>query len=221
MKGLGNEVYTVELSGKKLITGTVIEASDEIVVLFTGRDYMYISVSHIQSYKINDSKDNDISDPQMPPSIFPEEAVNELSLKYVIEQAKHIFVEINVTGSQTLHGIITHSMDDYVVFQSPVLGNVFITIPHIKWLIPIPENEQLYGLDNHEMALQKSGETFEKCFSDQLVRLTNKIIVLDMGKNQQQIGRLDKVDDQIIEIKNARNRTTFFNIRHIKMVQGK
>lgn len=221
MKGLGNEVFSFELSGKKIVTGTIIEACNEIIVLFTGRDYVYIPVAHIQNYKVNNNKEDEVNAPLIPPSIIPDEATVELSLQNVIEQAKGMFVELGVTGSQTMYGWITHIMDDYIVFQSPLFGNTFISITHIKWLIPFSEHEQLYGLDNHDITVLTTTQTFEKRFVEQLKSLSNKFVVLDMGKSQHQLGRIKNVDDQIVEIQNARNHSIFFNISHIKIVQQK
>ena len=71
--GLVNEVVQIEVSGKKLINGTVIDLGSDMIVLFNGTDFVYIPLNHIQSFKVDCDNENEIKDPTEPPSIITEE----------------------------------------------------------------------------------------------------------------------------------------------------
>lgn len=40
----------IEVSGNKILKGTLIESETDLIVIFNGTDYMYIPVDHIQSF---------------------------------------------------------------------------------------------------------------------------------------------------------------------------
>ena len=55
---------------------------------------------------------------------------------------------------------ITGIMNNYFVFQSPVYKTMYISLNHLKWLIPYAQNDKPYGLDNHTITLQPNNELF-------------------------------------------------------------
>ena len=124
-----------------------------MIVLFNGTDFVYIPLDHIQSFRVDCDNENDIKDPTEFPSIITEENKEDLSFGEVLTQAKGKYVEIYVTGSQPLHGHITSIMNNYFVFQSPIYKTMYISINHLKWLIPYAQNEKPYGVDNQTVIL--------------------------------------------------------------------
>ena len=53
IQSLIKEIVKVEVSGKKLISGTIIDLGSDMLVLFNGRNYMYIPLEHIQNLEMN------------------------------------------------------------------------------------------------------------------------------------------------------------------------
>ena len=121
IQSLVKQVVQIEVSGKKLINGTVIDLGSDMIVLFNGKDFVYIPLNHIQSFKVDFDNENEIEDPKEFPSITTEENKENLSFGEVLTQAKGKYVEIYVTGGQPLHGYITSIMNNYFVFQSPFI----------------------------------------------------------------------------------------------------
>ena len=101
IQSLIKEVVQIEISGKKLINGTLIELGSDVLVLFNGTDFLYIPTSHIQSLTTNLTDDVDIEVPPEFPSIITGVDDKEiLSIMKVLLQAQEAFVEIYVTGSR-------------------------------------------------------------------------------------------------------------------------
>ena len=134
----------------------------------------------------------------------------------MLSQAKGKLVEIYVTGNQSLHGTITDIMNNYIVFQSPVYKTMYISLSHLKWLIPYAQNHKLYGLDNDTAITQLNNETFATTFENQVEKVKNKIIVLNVGEHKSLIGKINNVEEQIIEFESARTSPIFLNLHHIK-----
>ena len=216
IQSLVKQVVKLEVSGKRIITGTVIDLGSDMIVLFTGIDFVYIPLNHVQNFKIDFDNENEIEDPAEFPSITREDDKGNLSFGEVLTQAKGKFVEIYVTSDQSLHGCITHVMNNYFVFQSPIYKTMYITIDHLKWLIPYTGNKKPYGLDNHDVLLQKGDELLPSTFEAQVEKLKNEIVVFNMGGNKNLIGKINQVEAQIVEIQTARASSNYLNLNHIK-----
>ena len=52
-KSIGENIY-VKLIGEKRFKGVLIDVGNDIVVLYNGQDYVYISLYHVQYYKFYD-----------------------------------------------------------------------------------------------------------------------------------------------------------------------
>ena len=52
-----------------------------------------------------------------------------------------------LAGNAPIHGYVTSVMNDYIVFYSPVYKTVYISLKHLKWLIPYKENQVPYALN--------------------------------------------------------------------------
>ncbi len=49
-KNIGENIY-IKLIGEKRFKGVLIDVGNDIVVLYNGQDYVYISLYHVQHYK--------------------------------------------------------------------------------------------------------------------------------------------------------------------------
>lgn len=216
IQSLVKQVVQIEVSGKRIITGTVIDLGSDMIVLFNGIDFVYIPLNHIQNFNVDFNNENEIEEPREFPSIATEENKQDLSFGEALRQAKGKYVEIYATGGQSLHGCITNIMNNYFVFQSPIYKTMYIKTDHLKWLIPYPRKEKPYGMDNHRVSTQPSEENLPSTFEVQVEMLTNEIVVFNIGGNKSLIGKINKVEDQIVEIQTARKKSKYLNLDHIK-----
>ncbi|MFD3446175.1 hypothetical protein ACFDTO_16395 [Microbacteriaceae bacterium 4G12] len=215
----------VKLSGEIDIYGTLLDKGSDILVLYNGKDYLYIPLLHIQriifepsdeitsQYNIFPLKKKDVSKEE-----FPIQYDSSISLRKTLQHAKGMFIEIAVSSNQTLHGYVTHIMNNYFVFYSPVYKTTFIPFQHLKWLIPYEVNQSPYCLTREELPLQPSTMPLARTFEEQLKRLIGKMIILDLGNAQEKIGKLEHVHDAFIELTIARNETVYLSLLHIKAV---
>jgi len=216
IQSLIKEIVRIEVSGKKLINGTVIDLGSDMVVLFNGIDFVYIPLVHIQNFEIDRNNENDIIAPKEFPSIITEEKNEELTFREVLTQAKGKYVEIYITGVQPLHGCIISIMDDYLVFHSPIYKTMYIALSHLKWLIPYTRNEKPYGVDANTSSFPADDKSFENNFENQVKKFENNIVVFNIGGNKNYIGKINKVEKEIVEIQRARKDPVYVNVFHIK-----
>lgn len=131
LQGLIQENLQIEISGKKMIHGTLIDVGSNIIVMFNGRDYIYVPIYHIQNFKIDDQNEYSTTLTNNEAGLMFEESKNEnLTMRKVLTQAKGMFVEIYVTSGSPLHGYITSIMNNYFVFHSPIYKKMYITLKH-------------------------------------------------------------------------------------------
>lgn len=216
IQSLIKEVVQIEVSGKKLINGTVIDLGSDIMVLFNGADFVYIPLNHIQTFGVVRKDEYDFQDPTEFPSITVGEREEELSLKETLIQAKGKNVEIYIIDGQPLHGQIQRIMNDYFEFYSPIYKTMYISINHLKWLIPYSQNESPYGFVDKNLPLQSNNESLASTFEAQVKKLNNTMVVVNIGGNKSHIGKIKNVEEQIVEIQRARTTSIYLNIDHIK-----
>lgn len=215
IQSLIKEIIQIEISGKKLIKGTVIDLGSDIIVLFNGADYVYIPFNHIQSLNVIQINEFDIIDPTELPGITTGESHGDLSLQNTLNLATGKNVEIYITNDQLLHGCITQIKDDYFEFYSPICKTMYISINHLKWLIPYSQNVSPYGLDDN-YSRQLNQDTIASTFEAQVGKFKDKMVVLNIGGNRSHIGKIKNVEEQIVELQRARTAPIYLNIDHIK-----
>jgi hypothetical protein len=208
----------LEISGNKLISGILIDIGSDLWVIYNGYDYLYIPTVHIQNWKFPKEEEIDeiitLSDDQSP--IFnPNE---EISLRKTLTAAKGIFTEIYVTSKQAIHGYIISIMNNYFVFYSPIYKTMFISLNHLKWLIPYTNNQRPYGLSNANLPVNPSNITFARSFEVQIEKLVGTLIVFNMGENENAMGKISGIKNNFIELTTAKGNPLFLNLQHIKTV---
>jgi len=216
IQSLIKEIIQIEVSGKKLLKGTLIDLGTDIMVIFNGVDYVYISFNHIHQLNVVQKTELDITSLTEFPINTKGDTNEDISLEEVLKRAKGKNSEIYI-DNQALHGCITRTMGDYFEFYSPIYKTMYISIKHLKWLIPYAQNESPYGLnDNYskQLDLEPLAETFE----EQIGKFKDKMIVLNIGGSKSHIGRVKSVEDQIVEMQKARTTKEYLNIGHIKTI---
>ncbi|MGG3497048.1 DUF2642 domain-containing protein [Peribacillus simplex] len=198
----------LELAGNIHEAGILIEASSDIIVLYTGKVYRYISFRHIKNFSFP------IIEEEFGSGGEPE--IEETSFRKLLMNAKGRFVEILLTKKHSVHGYIVGIMNNYFVFYSPVFKTMFISMDHLKWLSVSNDEKGPYGLNKSEQLAQVSSLSWARTLEEQMKKLTNKLVVLDLGMHPKNIGKLSTVKDGIIEMVNAHGEAVFVNLRHVK-----
>lgn len=208
----------VEISGGCFHKGILIDSGLDIIVLYEGKtnSFLYIPFVHIQRLKeINIWEDDIVYDPTSEKPIETE----AISYRKTLMTAKSLFVKVYVTGEKSIHGYLTSIMNDYFVFNSPACKTMFVSMNHLKCLIPYPPNTTPYSLDNQHFPLNPPPASLARTFEDQLKKLENQLVILDSGDNPEKIGILQKVQNNKAIMITADGETVYRNIEHIKTIQ--
>jgi hypothetical protein len=208
----------LEISGNKAINGILIDIGSDLWVIYNGYDYLYIPTVHVQNWKFPKQEEIDeiitLSDDQSP--IFnPNE---EISLRKTLTAAKGIFTEIYVTSKQAIHGYIISIMNNYFVFYSPIYKTMFISLNHLKWLIPYTNNQRPYGLSNASLPVNPSNITFARSFEVQIEKLNGTLTVFNIGENENSMGKIMGIKNNFVELVTAKGDPVYINLQHIKTV---
>ncbi|HEU5139366.1 MAG TPA: DUF2642 domain-containing protein [Bacillales bacterium] len=209
-----SEKIRLELSGGHFLHGILIDKGSDILVVYDGKQYLYIPDFHVQSLSFHQIEEVEIDRPNESPILEQSEAI---SLRKVLYNAKGMFTEIFVTG-QSLHGYITSIMNNYFVFYSPVYKTMCIPLQHLKWLTPYNEGQNPYGLSQQDLPLRPTNLTVARTFEEQLKKFTGKMVVFDTGKSRNKIGKLQTIDHNLVELVLANNETICLNLHHVKTV---
>jgi hypothetical protein len=206
----------LSISEKKTLTGRVIDFGSDILVIYDGENFIYLPKMHIHFINHNYDPYAEINKPDHVPTITEEET---LSLRKVLSNAKGIFSEIFITSNVSIHGYITNVMNDYFVFYSPVYKTMLIPLHHLKWLIPYKDSERPYELSNEELPLSPHQQgPLARSFTEQCKKYEGKLVIFDLGKDSNKIGKLVKIENNQIQLTIKRNETVFINVQHIKTV---
>jgi len=207
----------IEISGGIFHKGMLIDSGLDIVVIYVGKtnSFLYIPFVHIQRLRELPTWDEDTTYDS--PSEKPIEA-EAISYRKILMNAKGLFVKVYVSGNQSLYGYISSIMNDYFVFHSPAHKTMFISMNHVKWLIPYPQNTTPYALENEKFQLVPPPSSLARSFEEQLKRLENQLVILDGGNNPEKIGLLQKVHNNKVILVTAEGETIFRNLEHVKSI---
>jgi hypothetical protein len=212
------EIYIeIEISGGITQRGILIDAGLDIIVIHNVRNnsFLYIPFGHIQQIKeVEDQDDSYYSKPTDKPIVS-----DSISYRKILNGAKGLFVEVYVTGNKSIHGYLTSIMNDYFVFHSPAYNTMFISMNHVKWLIPYPPNTTLYSIQKSNFTLKPVTATLARSFDEQLRKLENQLIILDGGYSEEKIGLLQKVQNNKMILITAKGEKIYRNLEHIKTIQ--
>lgn len=205
---------SIEMSGKKEIFGQLIDTGLDILVLYNGQ-YIYIPIGHIQRVKLDTQ--NSL---QLAADFEPEQPIttnsDSISFRKILLNAKGAFVQIYIEGNKTIHGYLTSVMNDYFVFYSPAYKVMFISMNHLKWLIPYNGNTSPYSLNNEFLPVNPTSIALARSFTEQCKKLENNMVILDGGDHPEKIGLLQKVQDQQLTLITAEETIVHWNCQHLK-----
>jgi len=208
----------IEISGSNFRKGTLLDTGQDILLIYDGEknEFLYIPILHIQRLKeirnIDDYYDSE------PPSEYPIES-KSISFRKILISAKGLFVQIYVSGNKAIHGYLTSIMNDYFVFHSPIYKTMYISMNHVKWLIPYPPNSAPYSLTNQNQHLTPKFATLARSFEEQLKKFEGQLIILDGGDHTEKIGLLKNVQNHKAILITAEVDEVYWNLTHIKTVQ--
>lgn len=205
----------IEISGQIHRPGILIDYGSDIVVLFDGANYQYIPLGHIRNVRLASK-----SLPNAPEFIYEpadKSLEDELSYRKILIESIGMFLQVYVSANQSVYGYITNVLTDYVVFQSVVNKTSYISMFHLKWLIPYPDNKTPYSLSKEASLFAPSQAQFAETFEEQLKNLEGNLVVIDGGTSTDKIGLLKTIQNHTAEIMTADNKKLYWNIHHIKM----
>ncbi|WP_047153449.1 hypothetical protein [Aneurinibacillus tyrosinisolvens] len=208
----------VEISGKNYCNGILVDAGLDIIVVYNNiaSSFYYIPVVHIQ--RLKETRIEETLGFGPPPEKPIESDSHSISFRKILTNAKGQFVQIYVTGNKSIHGYLTSIMNDYFVFYSPVYKTLFISMDHVKWLIPYEQDATPYSLSNQHLPVNPISVPLARTFEEQCKKLENQIIVIDGGNNSEKIGLLHKVDNNRLSLITAERETVYWSLQHVKTV---
>ena len=205
----------MQLSGKKVVTGMLIDVGSDVIVLYDGKDYLYLPIVHIQNLRKQDPSEQEIAPPNDTPHIEHDE---ELSLRKILNSGKGMFTEIYITGNQPIPGYISSVMNNYFVFYSPVYKTMLISLNHLKWIMPYTANQRPYSLSNQQLSMNPINISLARTFEVQIEKMIDELVVLNVGENTNLIGKINSLQNNFIELITAREEQIYLNMQHIKTV---
>ncbi len=208
----------LEVSGRTIFQGILVDLGQDILVLFNGKDYFYIPFLHVHNLRANPLIELEGNENQEAPVSPINEDQSTISYRKTLMNAKGRFVEIFVTGNKSIHGYITNVLNDYFVFYSPVYKTMFISLNHLKWLTPYQTNITPYTLGNEELPVKPINMPLQRSLEEQLKKLEGNLVVFDIGDHPLKIGLLKQVQNNLIKLITASGETVFWKILHIKSI---
>ncbi|WP_065408850.1 hypothetical protein [Pseudobacillus wudalianchiensis] len=210
------EPVALDLLGKKELSGILVDFGSEVLILYRQDEYFYIPLFHIRGIRSLSKEEADTL--TQPDKLTEISLTEELSLKKVLEAAKGVFLEINVTAAQPFHGYITNILDDYVVFFSPTYQTMLIPFQHIKWLIPYPPASHPYGFKNTILPATSTAKSFARTFASQIEKMAGAFITCNVGEKESKSGKLLSKGNHFVHLLTAKERQIHISIPHIKNI---
>ncbi|WAH36290.1 DUF2642 domain-containing protein [Alicyclobacillus dauci] len=209
----------VTLSGNKCITGYLVGIGLDILVINQYGNFYYTPLVHVQNVSLGTFSEGIVETPPTQEHPF---CVNDESISFrkALLNARGHFVEIYVSGNTTIHGYLTSIMNDYFVFHSPVYKTIFVTLSHLKWLIPYRDDVTPYALDTDSIPHRSVPGSLPRTFKEQCKKLCGKLVIFDMGDHPNKIGQLKSVDSDssMAELVTANGTKYLLNMDHLKTV---
>ncbi|MDN3016872.1 DUF2642 domain-containing protein [Paenibacillus sp. BSR1-1] len=207
----------VEISGGKLHKGTLLDSGLDIIVVYDAKNhsYLYIPFTHVQRLK-ETILDEEYSSTEPPSNPIDTDVI---SFRKALTYAKGMFVQVYVSSNKSVYGYVTSIMNDYFVLQSPVYKTLFISMNHVKWLIPCPPKTTPYSLKSENIDMMPKAAPISRSFDEQLKKFENQLVIIDGGDHNEKVGLLQKIGNNKITLITAESEVVIRNLEHIKTVQ--
>jgi hypothetical protein len=210
-----NQPVSLHISGSRgHLKGTLIDIGNDILVLHNGTQFLYIPILHMQQLTKCPDDETDFGPPPNPPL----EGTSELSYRKVLMSAKGMFSEVYITGNQSVHGYVTSIMNDFFVFYSPMYRSLYVSMKHLKILIPYDDQTTPYSLEQEKFPVNPMPASLSRTFDQQLKKFEGEFVVLDLGEHHGKIGLLKSVSGNLVELVTADGASTFIHLDHVKTI---
>ncbi len=210
-----NQPVSLQVSGSRsALKGTLIDLGSDILVLHNGTQFLYVPIVHLQRLTRCPACETDFGPPPDPPP----EGTAELSYRKVLMNAKGMFSELYITGNQSVHGYVTSIMNDFFVFYSPMYRSLFVSMKHLKTLIPYDDQTTPYALEQEKFPVNPLSASLARTFDQQLKKFEGEFVVLDLGEHPGKIGLLKSVSGNLAELVTADGASTFIHLDHVKTI---
>jgi hypothetical protein len=206
----------LELSGCKLpIQGETIDMGQDLIVVYGNHRFIYIPLHHLQSMHM--TKADDPNSTTILPAPDPEMDHNNISYRKILMNARGRFSEISI-GGRTLHGYITNIMNDYFIFFSPLHHSVYVSINHLKYIIPSPTNSTPYSLSQQHFPMQPASMPLSRTLDQQLQKMVGELVILNLGDKPYRAGLLKSADNNLLELVEAEGNTLIMHTDHVQTI---
>ncbi|MBB5322964.1 hypothetical protein HNQ34_000041 [Anoxybacillus tepidamans] len=216
LKSLLGKQIKLEVSGGTIVQGVLVDFGIDIVVIYTGKEYLYIPHLHIHHIKLHIDPTIQITSPFPEVPLHNEETM--ISYRKTLLNAKSRFVEIYVIGNKSIHGYITSVLNDYFVFYSPVYKTMLISLNHLKWFTPYQKNITPYTLGNDVLPVQPTSLALQRSLEEQLKKMEGHLVIFDLGDHPMKIGLLKQVQNNIVQLVTASGESVYWKVIHLKTV---
>ncbi|MCM3129126.1 DUF2642 domain-containing protein [Paenibacillus provencensis] len=209
---LGKQIE-LSISGcKNLIQGEVIDVGNDIVVLYGDFRYVYVPLHHLQYLRLSDNSSTVTEEP-------PDPSLDHSNISYrkILMHARGIFSEISV-GDKALHGYVTSIMNDYFVFYSPLHRSVYVSVEHVKYIIPYPPNVRPFSLSQEYFPIQPTSMSLSRTLDQQLKKLKGELVTINLQDSPHRAGLLKAIDNNLMEIVEAAGSSIIMHTDHIKTI---
>ena len=95
---------------------------------------------------------------------------------------------------------------------------MLIPLQHLKWIIPYSSQSSPYKLSKENLPVNPCPISLARSFEVQLDKFTQQLVVFNLGIGTGNIGKIERVEENIIEIITAKGESSFVNIGHIQTV---
>lgn len=211
---LGTQVEVMLSGCIELIQGDVIDIGNDIIVLYDNNRYIYIPIHHLQNMK---AAQKNSSEPYIPPD--PSFEHENISYRKILMNARGLFSEVSV-GDKTLHGYVTSIMNDYFTFYSPMHRTVYVSVDHVKYIVPYPSNVTPFSLGLEHFPMQPASMPLSRTLQQQMKKLEKEIVILNLEGKPHRAGLLKRVENNLIELVQAGGSTIVVHADHIKTIHS-
>ena len=210
---LGKQAEFVLSGCKNSIQGEIIDIGNDIVVVYENYRYIYIPIHHLQQMRLTPNRSN------MTDSTPPDPAIDHSKISYrkILMNSRGIFSQVSL-GDQSIHGYVTAIMNDYFVFFSPLHHSVYISVKHLKYIVPYPVNTTPFSLRHDHFPVQPAAISLSRTLDQQLHKLEGQLVTLNLGAKPYRAGLLKSVEGNLLELVEAEGTSLMMHTDHIQAI---
>jgi hypothetical protein len=209
---LGKQI-NFDIPGDGVHSGVMVDVGPDIIVVSEDSKYLYIPLHHVRHLTLNPQPEPNISVPQ------PSSQSNHGEITYAstLGKANGLFCEFYLAEHSTLYGYMTDIQTDYFTIFSPLNKTMMIPLSSLKWMSPFDSGAAPYSMSRSQIEPSKQNKSsFAATFGEQLRVQEGSIISLNEGLNTNQIGLLQKFENDMLQLITADGRKHYYHIQHVK-----